>query len=147
MEKRANHGWLSISIRWFLINIIFVSLITNSLFGQNQRSVKRFVRGDALRLKIWQPWGGGDGGRNINFDGDYLIDSRGYVFFPLLAEVKVINHTPTTLANELKDKFSAYVQDPVVIVKPLIRVTLLGAFRRPGTYLVSLEASLWELVD
>ncbi|MFQ5648761.1 MAG: polysaccharide biosynthesis/export family protein [bacterium] len=127
---------------------ILLLLFAAEVAAGPQTMNKRFNRGDALRLVIWQPWQIGNGkGQNIDLNGDYLIDNRGYVFFPLIGDVKVIGHNPRTVAEELKEKFSAYMQEPIIIVEPLIRVTLLGAFRRPGTYLVQPDASLWALVD
>ncbi len=140
-----DQGWLK---RYYLVGLVLVSvLVCNTGFAQSFN--KRFARGDALRLTIWQPWQVGAAGKNqtLDINGDYLIDSRGYVFFPLIGDVNVLSHNVRTLATDLKEKFSAYMQDPVVVVEPLIRVTLLGAFRRPGTYLVEPDGSFWHLVD
>lgn len=146
--KRFNQGWLRISITHLVLLSFLILTLSSSLFAEPQRFNQTFRKGDALRLTIWQPWQTGDGkAKNIEFGGEYIIDSRGYVFFPLIGDVNVINHNSSTLAAELKSKFNAYIQDPVVIVDPLIRVTALGAFRRPGTFLVEPDASLWEFVD
>lgn len=129
-----------------IFGLLFLALMAKP--AASQSPVKRFSKGDALRLTIWQPWQIGDGkSQGIDINGDYLIDNRGYVFFPLIGEIQVITHNPKTLSQELQEKLSAYMQEPIVIVDPLIRVTLLGAFRRPGTYLIKPDASLWELVD
>jgi polysaccharide export outer membrane protein len=143
MKTNINQGRLKITglIVAFLLSAGFANA-----FGQSLSQA--FKKGDALRLMIWQPYRISDGkNQSLDINGDYPIDSRGYVFFPIIGEVKVVGSTITTLADELKEKLSAYFQEPVVVVEPLIRVTLIGAFRRPGTYLISPEASLWELVD
>ncbi len=144
MIRSINHGRLIV-----FVAIQCCAMLTggSGVFAQ-QIIVKRFSKGDALRLTIWQPWQTTTGkGQSIDFNGDYLIDQRGVAFFPLIGDVKVVSHNTRTLAEELREKFGAYVQDPIVIVEPLIRVTLLGAFRRPGTFLIQPDASLWTLVD
>lgn len=134
------------------LQIVFLALALCLLAGnsraQSQLSSQSFKKGDALRLTIWQPYRVSDGkGQSMDINGEYLIDSRGAVFFPIIGEVRVVGHTTTSLANELKEKLSPFFQDPVVVVEPLIRLTVIGAFRRPGTYLISPEASFWELIN
>ena len=135
--------------KWLSTGSIALILIMSANVSFAQNFNKRFSRGDAIRLTIWQPWQVGDTGKSqsIDINGDYLIDNRGYAFFPLIGDVNVLSHNARTLANDLKEKFGAYMQDPLVVVEPLIRVALLGAFRRPGTYLIPPDASFWSLVD
>lgn len=129
------------------IQILAFTILSNATL-EAQWSLQNFRKGDGLRLTVWQPWRVGDGkNQSIDINGDYIIDSRGNVFFPLIGEVNVITHDAKSLAEELTAKYSEYIQDPILVVEPLIRVTLLGAFRRPGTYLVPPDASLWQLVD
>lgn len=146
--KKFNQGWLKFSVVYLMVSSLCLLLSAESLLYGQERFGQTFRKGDGIRLTVWQPWRTSDGNNQvIDLDGDYTIDSKGHVFFPLIGEVNVLSHTTTTLADELKEKFSAYFQDPIVVVEPLIRVTLLGAFFRPGTYLVKPDASLWEVVD
>jgi protein involved in polysaccharide export with SLBB domain len=133
---------------WYIFWVVALTVVLSGAAYSPLSAQNAFVRGDGLRLTIWQPWKADiekTGG--IEFNGDYLIDSQGYVAFPLIGDVRVVTHTKETLSAELQEKFGVYFRDPVVIVDPLIRVTLLGAFRKPGTYLIKPDASLWELVD
>ncbi len=147
MFRAFNHGWLKPALAAAV-------LLQAAAFAQaqkpyaNGRSSQTFRRGDAIRLTVWQPWRLGDGKNpGLDLNGQYPIDSRGYVFFPLVGEVKVVGHSPTTLADVLKEKFSPYLQEPVILVEPLIRVAIVGSLHRPGTYLVDPKASFWQLVD
>ncbi|MFQ5601665.1 MAG: polysaccharide biosynthesis/export family protein [bacterium] len=148
MKVRINHGWLNgspLNLAWMFL-LILVWAVEVSAAPQSYSQT--FRRSDALRLTIWLPFNINDGkNQNLNLNGNYPIDSRGYVFFPLLGDVKVVGYNTTTLAEILVEKYSPYFQDPVIIVEPLIRVTMLGAFRRPGTYLIPPNATLWQLVD
>ena len=145
--KKINQGRLKFGVIYVLVFSLMLLIIAPDASAQ-QRFNQTFKKGDALRLIVWQPWRTGETkSPGMNLGGDYSIDSRGYVFFPLIGEVNVISHNTTSLAVDLKEKFSAYMQDPVIVVEPLIRITLIGAFKKPGTYLVRPDASLWEVVD
>ncbi len=149
MKSTLNQGRLIRTVV-SVLTLLCLLLLPSSrhLMSSPQSFSKRFNRGDAIRLTIWQPWQVGDKkDSGLDIDGDYLIDSGGFVFLPLIGEIKVVSHNTKTLAAELTEKFNAYIQDPIIIVEPLIRVALLGAFRRPGTYLIPPDASLWALVD
>ncbi len=147
MKKGIDQGWLSLKVGLAVTVQIALLLGAARAFSAPQRLGVTFRKGDAVRLIVWQPWSTTDGKNDrVDLNGDYLIDNRGYIFLPLLGDVKVIGHTTTTLAELLKEKLSSYIQDPVVVVEPLIRVTVLGAFRRPGTYLVKPDVSFWQLV-
>ena len=142
-----NQGRLAMKLK--MIPVIILTLNHILIPDSNAQNGKgTFHKGDALRLTIWQPWQIGNGkNQNIDINGDYAIDNQGSAFFPLVGDVRILGHNRSTLAAELKEKFSPYIQEPIIIVEPLIRVTMLGSFRRPGTYLVSPGASLWQLVD
>ncbi len=141
-NKLWRHG-----VRLVILLSVFCSVSNTQ--AEPQSFNKRFNKGDALRLTIWQPWEVGASGKNQSFDvnGDYLIDNRGFAFFPLIGDVNVLSHNARTLSAELQEKFGAYMQDPIVVVEPLIRIALLGAFRKPGTYLTPPDESFWSLVD
>jgi len=148
MKLIKKHGRQKIGLIFILIFQLLIIPGTGNLKAESQRRALTFRKGDALRLTIWQPWGITDNkNQHVDLNGDYIIDSRGYVSIPLIGEVKVIGHNAKTLAEVIGEKSSQYMQDPIVIAEPLIRVTMLGAFIKPGTYLIPPDASLWELVD
>lgn len=148
MGSTNNQGRLQLGLIFVALVQFLILFPYGALKAESQRGFVTFNKGDGIRLTMWHPWGFGDNrNENIDLNGDYIIDSRGYVFLPLLGEVKVIGHNSRTLSELLREKFSQYIQDPIVIVEPLIRVTMLGELKRPGTYLIPSDASLWELVD
>ena len=54
--------------------------------------------------------------RNPDLSGVYTVRPDGRVSTPLIEDMMVVGHTPTTLARELEEKLAVYVQDPVVTV-------------------------------
>lgn len=65
----------------------------------------------------------------------YIIDLNGYIDFPVLGIVKASEKTLMQLKEEIKEKVSEYVKDPVVNIRITnYKVTILGDVARPGQY-------------
>jgi len=76
----------------------------------------------------------------------FPIDDRGFVEFPIIGKVKVTILTNEDLTALLKEKFKAWLRNPNIYLKPVVRVSLLGGFFRPGLYYVDEQSSLWDVV-
>jgi len=128
-------------------------LFTLKSFGQDQfdmnwrnsvKSLTIFQPGDAVRIRVWELYQGGN--RNLNLNGDYPIDTEGIIIMPIIGEIRVKGLTQYELMQLLEEKLKAYLRNPYVYVRPLIRITMQGAFNRPGSYRVDPSSSLWDLV-
>ncbi|MCI0515565.1 polysaccharide biosynthesis/export family protein [candidate division KSB1 bacterium] len=133
---------------------IFIGLgwLFSSVTAQSQHFSEKgtytFQPGDGIRLKVWQlivqesntsPTG--------KLSDDYTIDGDGYALFPIIGRIKVKGMTAERLIEDLKDRYSPYLREPVIYVQPLIRVLVQGAFNKPGAYRIEPTASLWELIE
>jgi len=116
----------------------------NGRWSNSAKSLTIFQPGDAVRIRVWQLYE--EQNRNINLDNDYPINNAGFIIMPLLGEIKVRGLTVYELMNALTEKLKQYRQNPYVEVHPLIRLTMQGAFNRPGSYRVDPSSSLWDLV-
>ncbi|MBN2417660.1 polysaccharide biosynthesis/export family protein [bacterium] len=85
--------------------------------------------------------------RDLDLSRDYPINPEGYIVMPLIGQVKVKGYTVYEVTEALKERFSQYLQDPYVYVRPLIRLTLQGAFNEPGAYHVDPTSSVWDVVE
>ncbi len=83
---------------------------------------------------------------NSIINGVYPIDDRGYAELPIVGKVQVSKMTVPQLVEFLRKNYESFLRFPNIYVKPLVRVSLLGGFRRPGLYYVDVNSSLWELV-
>jgi polysaccharide export outer membrane protein len=63
--------------------------------------------GDSIELKIL---------RNPELSGVYTVRPDGRLSTPLIEDLVIVGHTPSSLARELEERLSVYVQDPVVTV-------------------------------
>jgi len=125
---------------------IFFYLIVSftSLNGQSMKSLTIFRPGDAINVVVWEYLY--EERRNLDFSGVYPINPEGYVALPLVGEIRIKALTLDEVTKLIKQKYSEYLKEPYVYVRPLIRVTMQGAFRQPGLYLIDPSKSLWDLV-
>lgn len=67
----------------------------------------------------------------------YTVSDSGFVEFPLIGKVKVINLTLDEIRHVLQEKVNEYLKNTVVIVKLAnFRISMLGEFKNPGKYVV-----------
>jgi len=146
---------ISLVFKWFIL-ILQVAFFfkagsleaqtggASNRWSNSAKSLTIFQPGDAVRLRVWQLYE--EQNRNVNLDGDYPINNSGFIIMPLIGEIKVRGLTVYELMNALTEKLKQYLQNPYVEVHPLIRLTMQGAFNRPGSYRVNPSSSLWDLV-
>lgn len=145
--NRKKRGWLRLGVTsGSLIMICFVFMVS-SVFGlQKRASSNEFYPGDAVRISVIEVGRSAERG-TLDLSGDYKINGLGYIMLPLIGNVKVVGHDRVSLANHLVELYSPYLKEPYITTLPLIRLTLMGAFNKPGSYRVSPESSLWELIE
>ena len=65
----------------------------------------------------------------------YLIDSEGYIVFPVLGKIFVQGMTMSQLRKDLEDRLLEYLTDPMVSIRQLnFNITVLGEVKKPGQY-------------
>ncbi len=97
-----------------------------------------FKPGDALIVSVLPDTG--------FLNNVFLIDDQGRCDFPVIGFVKVTDYTPRQLSEKLRQDFIDYLRYPSLKVRPLMRVTMLGGFNRPGLYYLEPRANLWDAV-
>jgi len=135
------HLWRS--MKRCSVVVLFFAVTAPALWAQNQ-----FQRGDGVRVAVWRdPSREGINIQGLGITGDYTIDSRGNIQMPLVGEMRVVGSTPEGLATSIKEKYAAYISDMIVICYPLIRISVLGAVQKPGSYFIERRTTLWELIE
>ena len=67
----------------------------------------------------------------------YLVDSEGYINFPVLGSLKIGGLNRTQAINLIEDMLKEYIKDPIVNIRILnFKVSVLGEVARPGVYTV-----------
>jgi hypothetical protein len=77
-------------------------------------------------------------------NGSYPIDSAGYVNLPVVGRLYVHDQTSAQIESFLAKRMSQYLRDTHVMAVPVVRLTLLGFWQRPGMHYVDPELSIWE---
>jgi polysaccharide export outer membrane protein len=77
-----------------------------------------------------------------------LVDAAGYTMLPKLGKVRLGGLTCVEAADTLANLYSAFLVDPILVVKVLNRdVTILGEVRTPGKYILEKESNtLTEII-
>ena len=122
----------------------FAQSLNKPQWSESAKSLTIFQPGDAVRIRVWELYQ--EENKNLNLSGDYAINPDGFIVMPIIGEVKVEGLTVYELMQTLDTKFREYLKNPFIEVRPLIRITLQGAFNRPGAYLVDPSSSLWNVV-
>jgi len=130
-----------------LFSLLFVILIVFASAGQAQTAQVEifkeppFHAGDGLFLSTFP-----DTASLLN--GVFPIDDGGFCEFPIVGKVNVVAMQKENLLKFLKKNFRSYLRYPNnIYVKPVVRVSLLGGFARPGLYYVDAQSSLWQVVN
>ena len=67
----------------------------------------------------------------------YLVDSSGYIDFPILGQLNTNGKSLEELKNDLRQKLTRYIKEPTVSVKNTnYKITVLGEVNRPGQYII-----------
>lgn len=148
MKERRTQTTIS-----YVTSMMIFFLLFTSLTAYSQRSAKYrssyFQPGDAVEIEIIEvmAFQGGSGASLSNINDDYSIARDGTIFMPLIGKLKVTGHNQESLVELLNEKFSPYFKEPFITVTPLIRLTVMGAFNKPGSYRIDPNESLWKLID
>lgn len=86
--------------------------------------------GDVIRIKVFPD-------TSSFVSGSYVILDSGFVLLPLIGRTKVTHISVAGLTVQLTSAYAKYLAYPTLQIDPLIRVSLLGGFIRPGMYFVS----------
>jgi polysaccharide export outer membrane protein len=87
------------------------------------------VAGDALDVIVW---------RNKDLSMQVTVRPDGWISYPLVGELRVVDSTVVTIQKQLQDALAKFVTAPIVTVVVTrvanLRVSILGKVRQPGRY-------------
>jgi polysaccharide biosynthesis/export protein len=89
--------------------------------------------------------GGGVGGESMV---GYFVDQEGFIDFPILGRLNVMQKTLNETKALLYEKLKAYLKDPVVNIRFLnLKISVLGEVLRPGTLrLTNKRVTIFEAI-
>lgn len=119
-----------------------------------QRDVKYIQPGDELNIRIssfddvaYNFYSNQTEATRLTFNNElsialysYTVNDSGFINLPLLGLMKVADLRIPELTEQLKNELASYFNQPVVIIKQVIKkVTILGEVRLPGSYIYTKE--------
>ena len=121
------------------ITFVFKEVLRPSPAGRGiQYHINPF---DVLDISVWQAEG---------LDKQAVVSPDGYIFFPLIGQIKAKGKTLKELADTVKERISAYVINPQVSVSLIKmggkRVFILGEVGFAGVYNIGEQATLMEAI-
>ncbi|HHM02390.1 MAG TPA: hypothetical protein ENJ15_05200 [Caldithrix abyssi] len=119
--------------------ILTLLSVTQLAAFQGTGASKTFHPGDGIYVSTFPD-------SNSFLNQVFPIDDRGYAEFPIVGKVKVTDMSTRDLSEYLKKTFKIYLKYPNVYVKPMVRVSVLGGFLKPGLYYVDINSSLWDVI-
>jgi protein involved in polysaccharide export with SLBB domain len=102
-----------------------------------ERKESAFRPGDKVKILIW---------RQEDITGEYQLDFDGELRLPLVGKVPAQGLTADALTDTLVSRYSAFIKNPMIMVTPRFRVTILGAVKMPGSYWVSGAENVTDLI-
>ena len=92
--------------------------------------------GDAIHLSVYDGAFAPVEGKFISIFHDkiFIINGFGNIDLFTLGEIKISDLSTEEIRVLLTERLKPYAKEPMIIVRPLIRVTLRGEFGQPGMY-------------
>ena len=91
--------------------------------GNSRFRNRTFKAGDAVEISVYPD-------TSSFLHGIFPIDGEGFIYLPIKGKVKIIEMSVAEFSEYLTANFKQYIRTPDVLVRPLIRVSLLGGFNR-----------------
>ena len=126
---------------WLLLAVLAASPLTGQQPpappAQPTDSAHRLRPGDVLKIVVWG---------QSEYSGDYQIDERGVLEYPVLGELQVRDLTVAQLRDRIRQALETIFNSPFVTVRPQFRMAVLGKVERPGLYVVDPTLSVLDVV-
>ncbi|MBI4538199.1 MAG: polysaccharide export protein [Gemmatimonadetes bacterium] len=129
-----------------LVPLLLLGVLAEGLAGQSTNRETRLLRpdelvispGDLLTIRVWP---------ETNLGGEYPVEASGVVYLPMLGGVQAGGETVEAFRGQLRERFAETMRSPVVSVTLLFRVSVVGAVRGPGLYMVDPTQTLFDVIS
>ena len=93
--------------------------------------------GDILEVHVWP---------DSSYGGRFPIEQSGNVQLPLVGPITVGGRSLGEVRTELRTRYAKLLEGPIVMVKPLFRVSVLGAVFRPVVVDVDPSYTIFDMI-
>lgn len=99
-----------------------------------------FIAGDAVEISTYPD-------TTSFLNGIFAITDEGFIEFPIGDVINVTTMTKDQLSQHIRSNYQNYMRSPNLIIKPLMRIAIIGGFTTPGFYYATYDMSLWQLIQ
>ncbi len=123
--------------RWLIAIAVFIAIfgVSAETYAQDPKPPSnsyKILPGDILEVSVW---------REEDLQREVLIRPDGAFSFPLCGDISATNKTVVELQQELSQRLSRYISDPVVTVSVTQilgnKIYVIGQVKRPGDFVVN----------
>src|SRR5688500_18873944 len=130
-------------VRWTLI-VVAVLVSTRPLEGQTPNlgasiSAYRVQPGDILIFELWA-------GEADPILGKFPVEPSGDAYLPKLGRVKAAGFTVEELRQSLRQAYGAAYENPVVVIRPVFPIAIMGGVRTPSIQQIQPGQSVFDAV-
>lgn len=97
----------------------------------------RLAPGDFLRINVWP---------DSSLGGRFQVESDGSVLLPAIGIVQLHGRPIRVVRNELRQRYSEALKQPLITLTPLFKVGVLGAVKQPGLYEVDPSITIYDII-
>jgi polysaccharide export outer membrane protein len=130
-----------LKIRWWMAACILMGIVGSPLLAQPEGY--RIGAGDVIQIVVWRE-------PDASLP-DTVVRSDGKISVPLIGEVSVAGLTPEQIQGILVDKFSRYINNPVVSVHPRQinsrKVYVMGKVKKEGPIMLTGPMTVLQALD
>jgi len=125
--------------------VIFLSLLAFPAGAQQSQPVGesyKVLPGDVLQISVWG---------EENLQGEVLVRPDGGISFPLCGDISAKNRSVVELQNEISNRLSRYLSQPVVSVSVSEvlgnKIYVIGQVSDPGVFVVNPQVDVLQALS
>ena len=132
-------------LRRFLIAMLVGSVVAAGACGSSPATINlspesgpvTLSPGDSIRITVW---------RYEEYSGQFGIGADGAIAHPLYQDVRAADIPLSGLDAAVTDVLREYIDEPNVVIEPLVQVVVVGNVNLPGTYAMHPATTLVQAV-
>ena len=136
------HGWKIQMIKRMILGIVGIALLVPVSVLAAEDDGYALNPGDQLQISVW---------REDTLSQAVVVLPDGNITFPLAGRLKVAGFTSLQVENNLIEKLSKFIADPVVTVQVVAvggnRIYVIGKVNQPGTYVMDAPTTISQVLS
>ncbi len=126
----------------FLYISIFILLIIANTDTYARESTYHIGPGDVLEISVW---------KDESLSREVVVPPDGFLSFPLIGSIDVMNSTIPDLRKIIKKKLSEYVPDATLTVllkrNESLKAYVIGKVNNPGDFFINMDTRVMQILS